>query len=226
MFSGDLMNIVTLMPATISANRVPTLSSSVGEKEIEFVCLKKGKEKLNKATRIPSFILMKTSRKIINQGVPTSFSCQGRSDRLEGFQPTLGSKGVKKIYKQCEKMGSNSKRLFGEKDEIVLLQVQGEASDYDCQRLFGGAEVIAFESAIGKSKESKKRVTKKHDLASSRNGKNAQDSSKRGDMEKSPHVVTKSDWNENSFFLGMKDKCVHDKLELLNEVTSTIMAAD
>ncbi|KAL0836667.1 hypothetical protein Bca101_088557 [Brassica carinata] len=113
---------VTLTPATISANRVPTLSSSVGEKEIEFVCLKKGKEKLNKATRIPSFILMKTSRKIINQGVPTSFSCQGRSDRLEGFQPTLGSKGVKKIYKQCEKMGSNSKRLFGEKDEIVLLQ--------------------------------------------------------------------------------------------------------
>ncbi|CAF2076097.1 unnamed protein product [Brassica napus] len=85
--------------------------------------------------------------------------------------------------------------------EQASLRILINKSAFSCQRLFGGAEVIAFESAIGKSKESKKRVTKKHDLASSRNGKNAQDSSKRGDMEKSPHVVTKSDWNENSFFL-------------------------
>ncbi|KAL0723576.1 hypothetical protein Bca4012_038175 [Brassica carinata] len=81
---------LTLVPATINANRVPALSSNAGEKEIEFFFyIKKGKEKekLNKDTHIPSFILMKTSRKIINQGVP-SFSCQGGSGWLEGSQRT------------------------------------------------------------------------------------------------------------------------------------------
>ena len=53
-----------------------------------------------------------------------------------------------------------------------------------------GAEGIAFQSANGKSKESKKRLTKKPNLVSSGDGKNAQDGSKREDME-------------NSFFLGM-----------------------
>ena len=36
-----------------------------------------------------------------------------------------------------------------------------------------GAEGIAFQSANGKSKESKKRVTKKRELVSSRNAKHA-----------------------------------------------------
>ena len=53
-----------------------------------------------------------------------------------------------------------------------------------------GAQGIAFQFANGKSKESKKRVTKKLHLVSSRNGKNAQNGSKREDME-------------NSFILGM-----------------------
>ncbi|KAL0742162.1 hypothetical protein Bca4012_083675 [Brassica carinata] len=254
----------------------------------------------------------------------------GRKLRSERISPNVSSKRAKKIHTQGEKMGSDLRRRFSEKDEIVLLQsiidskgknplednrslyesmkgsfsfdvtfvqftdkirtmrrkyrtkeMMGEetsASNPHQQKCFQlskaiwGAEWIVFESAnIGKSKESKREVSKKRDLVSprsSRNGKNAQDGSKRGDREKSPHVVTKSDWDESSFFIGMnflkekwtkvptetkkktqekmkvlhanelecqkyeemlkdmKDKCEHDKVELLNEVTSLIMAVE
>ncbi|KAH0885323.1 LOW QUALITY PROTEIN: hypothetical protein HID58_061419 [Brassica napus] len=178
----------TFMPATISANRVQILSSSAGEKEIEFE---------------PEDYQPRSSVKV---------QLSGRKLLVGGDSRNVSSKGAKKIYKQGEKMGSNFKRLFGEKDEIT---VQGEASDYEEEiynyRNYGfcfkssptkvlsvvkgylaiwGAEGIAFQSANGKSKESKKRLTKKPDLVSSGDGKNAQDGSKREDME-------------NSFFLGM-----------------------
>ncbi|KAL0773216.1 hypothetical protein Bca101_038367 [Brassica carinata] len=162
------------MPATISANRVQILSSSAGEKEIEFE---------------PEDYQPRSSVKV---------QLSGRKLLVGGDSRNVSSKGAKKIYKQGEKMGSNFKRLFGEKDEIklrvnkLLLQILTNKSAFSCQRLLAiwGAEGIAFQSANGKSKESKKRVTTKPDLVSSRNGKNAQDGSKREDME-------------NSFFLGM-----------------------
>ncbi|KAJ0234464.1 hypothetical protein HA466_0274800 [Hirschfeldia incana] len=143
---------------------------------------------------------------------------------------------------------------------------------FQLSKAIWGAEGIAFESSNGKSKENERIVSKKLDLVSSRrsrNGKKAQEGSKRGDMEKSPHVEKEdADWDENSFFLGMdflkekwtkvtietkkeiqekmkklhanelecqkyeemlkvmKDKCAHDKVELLNEVTSLIMAVE
>ncbi|KAL0669452.1 hypothetical protein Bca4012_032156 [Brassica carinata] len=147
------------MPATISANRVQILSSSAGEKEIEFE---------------PEDYQPRSSVKV---------QLSGRKLLVGGDSRNVSSKGAKKIYKQGEKMGSNFKRLFGEKDEIVLLI-------HEWLLAIWGAEGIAFQSANGKSKESKKRVTTKPDLVSSRNGKNAQDGSKREDME-------------NSFFLGM-----------------------
>ncbi|CAN7135991.1 unnamed protein product [Brassica rapa subsp. narinosa] len=230
------------------------------------------------------------------------------------------SKRARRMYTQGEKMGADHRRLFSEKDEIVLLQSiidskgknplgdnrslyesmkgsfsfditlrqfsekvrtmrrkyttkemrgeQASASNPHQQKCFQlskaiwGVEGIAFESANGKLKESKK-----VDLVTPRKGKNnVQDGSKREDMKKSPHVVIKSDWDESSFFLGMdflkekwtkvptetkkkthekmkklhanelecqkyeemlkdmKVKCEHDKVELLHEVTSLIMA--
>ncbi|KAF8086730.1 hypothetical protein N665_0614s0014 [Sinapis alba] len=144
---------------------------------------------------------------------------------------------------------------------------------FQLSKAIWGAEGIAFEAAIGsnnKSKESERRLTKKRELVTSRKGKSnnvQEDGSKRRDIKKSPLVEKESDWNENSFFLGMdflkekwskvptetkketqekmkklhanelecqkfeemlkamKDKCAHDKVELLNEVTSLIMAA-
>ncbi|KAF2569357.1 hypothetical protein F2Q68_00026674 [Brassica cretica] len=126
------------MPATISANRVQILSSSAGEKEIEFE---------------PEDYQPRSSVKV---------QLSERKLLVGGDSRNVSSKGAKKIYKQV---------------------VKGYLAIW-------GAEGIAFQSANGKSKESKKRLTKKPDLVSSRNGKNAQDGSKREDME-------------NSFFLGM-----------------------
>ncbi|CAF2271253.1 unnamed protein product [Brassica napus] len=167
------------------------------------------------------------------------------------------SKRARRMYTQGEKIGADHRRLFSEKDEIVLLQgvidskgenplgdyrslfesmkgsfsfditlrqfsekfrtmrrkyttkemrgEQASASNPHQQKCFQlskaiwGVEGIAFESANGKSKESKK-----VDLVTPRKGKNnVQDGSKREDMKKSPHVVIKSDWDESSFFLGM-----------------------
>ena len=85
------------MPATISANRVQILSSSAGEKEIEFE---------------PEDYQPRSSVKV---------QLSGRKLLVGGDSRNVSSKGAKKIYKQGEKMGSNFKRLFGEKDEIVLL---------------------------------------------------------------------------------------------------------
>ncbi|KAF3557870.1 hypothetical protein F2Q69_00015887 [Brassica cretica] len=141
--SDELMSVdmllldleTTFMPATISANRVQILSSSAGEKEIEFE---------------PEDYQPRSSVKVGSSLVGGDNSSN------------VSSKGAKKIYKQV---------------------VKGYLAIW-------GAEGIAFQSANGKSKESKKRVTTKPDLVSSRNGKNAQDGSKREDME-------------NSFFLGM-----------------------
>ncbi|KAF2569356.1 hypothetical protein F2Q68_00026675 [Brassica cretica] len=141
------------MPATISANRVQILSSSAGEKEIEFE---------------PEDYQPRSSVKVGSSLVGGDNSSN------------VSSKGAKKIYKQAEKMDQISKDfLFKEK-------LQTMRRKYTTTEIAG----IAFQSANGKSKESKKRVTTKPDLVSSRNGKNAQDGSKREDME-------------NSFFLGM-----------------------
>ncbi|CAN6830297.1 unnamed protein product [Brassica oleracea var. botrytis] len=126
------------MPATISANRVQILSSSAGEKEIEFE---------------PEDYQPRSS---------VNVQLSGRKLLVGGDSRNVSSKGAKKIYKQV---------------------VKGYLAIW-------GAEGIAFQSANGKSKESKKRLTKKPDLVSSGDGKNAQDGSKREDME-------------NSFFLGM-----------------------
>ncbi|KAG2307308.1 hypothetical protein Bca4012_083676 [Brassica carinata] len=249
----------------------------------------------------------------------------GRKRLSEGISTNLNSK-------QAKKTGSNTKqasfrRLFSEKDEIVLLQgivdykgqnpLEDKRSFYESmkgsfsfdvtlvqfadkirslmrkytrnemrgeevasvldphqQKCFQlskaiwGAEGIAFEPAKGKSEKSVSK--KKRDLVTSRKAKNnnVQDGSQRRDMKRSPHVVTESDWDESSFFLGMdflkekwtkvptetkketqekmrklhahelecqrfeemlkamKDKCACDKVELLNEVTSLIMATD
>ncbi|KAF3578587.1 hypothetical protein DY000_02033240 [Brassica cretica] len=122
----------TFMPATISANRVQILSSSAGEKEIEF--------------------------------------------EPEGYQPRSS---VKVQLSERKLLVGGDSRNFKEK-------LQTMRRKYTTTEIAG----IAFQSANGKSKESKKRVTTKPDLVSSRNGKNAQDGSKREDME-------------NSFFLGM-----------------------
>ncbi|KAF3580044.1 hypothetical protein DY000_02033356 [Brassica cretica] len=187
------------------------------------------------------------------------------------------SKRARKMYTQGEKMGTDHRRLFSEKDEIVLLQgvidskgenpledsrslyesmkgsfsfditlrqfrekfrtmrrkyttkemrgEQASASNPHQQKCFllskaiWGVEGIAFESANGKLKKSEGRLSKKRDLVSSRDGKNAQEASKRGDTKKSPLVEKESDWDESSFFLGMdflKEKWT--KVELLNEV--------
>ncbi|CAF2266682.1 unnamed protein product [Brassica rapa] len=86
----------TIMPATTSANRVQILSSSACEKEIEFE---------------PEDHQPRSSVKA---------QLSGRKRLVGGNSSNMSSKGAKKIYKQGEKMGSSFKRLFGEKDDIVL----------------------------------------------------------------------------------------------------------
>ncbi|CAH8298146.1 unnamed protein product [Eruca vesicaria subsp. sativa] len=293
----------------------PSLSPSAGEKEIEFVS---SDEEDHQHTII-------SSEEDEPEDPRPRSSSETQLSHWKRLSTNARSKRAKKTYTQGKKIGSDLRRLFSEKDEIVLLQsiidskgknplednrllyesmkgsfsvdvtlgqfreklrttkkkyttkeMKGEKAFalnphqqkcFQLSKAIWGAEGIACESANGKAKESKRRVTNKLDLVSSRNG-NAQDGRKREDMEKSPHGVTKSDWDESSFFLGMdflkekwtklpteskktqlekmkklhaneleckkyeetlkvlKDQCTQDKVELLNEVTSLIIAAD
>ncbi|CAN7058586.1 unnamed protein product [Brassica rapa subsp. trilocularis] len=190
----------------------------------------------------------------VYQSMKASFSFDVTLDQ---FKDKIGT--LKKKY-------TRTKEKSGEQQASILNPHQQKC--FQLSKAIWGADGIAFQSANGKLKKSEGRVSKKRDLVSSLKGKKAQEASKRGDMKKSSLVEEGSDWDENSFFLGMdflkekwtklptetkkgtqekmkklhanelecqkfekmlktmKDKCAHDKVELLNEVTSLIMAAD
>ncbi|CAH8371859.1 unnamed protein product [Eruca vesicaria subsp. sativa] len=302
----------------------PSPSSSAGEKEMEYLHTIFSSEEDEPEDPPP-------------RSASTKDVCGFSESQMSGrkrLSTNVSSKRAKKIYTQGGKMGTKTpshRRLFSEKDEIVLLEgiidfkgknpleakrsfyqsIKGSLSlsfdvtlkqledkirymkklytakaksgeqasvlnphqqkCFQLSKAIWGAEGVASDSPIisnSKSKESERRTTEKIDLVTSPKGKNVQEVRRRRDMEKSPSVVTETDCDESSFFLGMdflkekwtkvptetkkktqekmkklladelecqkfeemlkamKDKCAQEKVELLNEVTSLIMAAD
>ncbi|KAG2302610.1 hypothetical protein Bca4012_060946 [Brassica carinata] len=219
------------MPATLSANRVPTLSSSAGEKEIEF-------EPEDHQTRSSDKVQLSGTKRLV--GAKKIYKQGSTFERLFGEKMRLNPLEDRRSLYESRK---GSLALMRKYTTTEMTGEQASASNPHQQKCFllskaiWGAEGIAFQSANGKSKESKKRVTKKRDLVSSRNRKNAQDGCKRGNMEKSPHVQNgprcnlrlKKEPQEKMKKLHANElECqkIEDTLKGMNEVTSLIMAAD
>ncbi|KAG2287409.1 hypothetical protein Bca52824_047013 [Brassica carinata] len=247
------------------------LSTNASSNVAKKICTQGGKM----GTNTPSFarVFSEKDEIVLLQGVIDSKGENPLKYKRSFYQSMKGSFSFDVTLVQFKDKIRNLKRKYKAKEKSgeQAASASASASNLHQQKCFQlskaiwGADGIAVES-----KESERGLTKKPDLVTPRKGKNnAQEGSKREDMDKSPLVEKEStDWDESSFFLGldflkekwtkvpsetkkgtqekmkklhaneldcqkyeemlktMKDKCAHDKVELLNEVTSLIMAAD